>query len=162
MVLINKIDLVDNAQKEAVIGYVKGISPQSEIILTEKSKVDLSILFKKRFNLEEAEICQRWIGERQREGEDIPETVKYNISSFIYHARRPFDPVKFHDLLTNSTWWSFWGKVTRAKGFFWLANYPRYQFQMHKAGGKLVYAIEQPWFSEMPRREWAETAEERR
>lgn len=34
LVLINKIDLVDNKQKEAVIGYVKGISPRSEIIIT--------------------------------------------------------------------------------------------------------------------------------
>jgi hypothetical protein len=52
-----------------------------------------------------------------------------------------------HQLLTSSDWWPFWVRVTRAKGFFWLANYPRYQFQVHKAGSRLVYSIEQPWFS---------------
>lgn len=34
LVLINKTDLVDKKQREAVIGYVQGINPRSEVIIT--------------------------------------------------------------------------------------------------------------------------------
>ena len=111
------------------------------------------MIFKKRFNLEEAEVCQRWISERDNPV-DIPETIKYNISSFVYRARRPFDPVKFHALITSKKYWPFWLSITRAKGFFWLANYPKFEFLIHKAGSRVVYSIEKPWYVEMPKSKW--------
>ena len=77
--------------------------------------------------MEKAVISQNWIAERNKT-EDIPETIKYNISSFIYRERRPFDPHKLHALLHTEKYWPFWGRITRAKGYLWLANYPRYQF----------------------------------
>ncbi len=86
--------------------------------------------------------------------EDIPETIKYNISSFIYRQRRPFDPEKFHSLITKEKNWPFWEKITRAKGFFWLANYPRYEFLIQKAGRRILYSIEKPWYVEMPKSKW--------
>lgn len=51
LVLVNKIDLVNSKQRDSVIGYVQGINPQSEVICTNHSKIDLSVLLKKRFNL---------------------------------------------------------------------------------------------------------------
>jgi G3E family GTPase len=51
LVLVNKADLVSQKQKDAVVGYAQGINPRSEVIVTLHSKVDLSILLKKRFDL---------------------------------------------------------------------------------------------------------------
>ena len=79
--------------------------------------------------MEKAEMSQNWITERNKT-EDIPETIKYNISSFIYRQRRPFDPSKLHALLhsEHEQYLDFWCRTTRAKGYLWLANYPRFQF----------------------------------
>lgn len=153
LMIINKIDLVSKKQRDNVFGYIQGINPNSQIILSQYSQIDLNEVFKKRFDLQQSEICQRWVAERNKT-QDIPETIKYNISSFIYRARRPFDPVKFHKLITNEKYWPFWGQITRAKGFFWLANYPKFEFLIHKAGNRLVYEISKPWYVEMPKSKW--------
>lgn len=52
---------------EKVIGYLKSINPNSEIIPTTYSKVDLKDLMKvPRFDLEKAENDQKWILEKQK------------------------------------------------------------------------------------------------
>lgn len=70
LILINKTDLVTKQQKDAVHGYIKGINPESDILQTTYSNIDLTQIFKKRFNLEKAETCQRWIAVQNEE--DIP------------------------------------------------------------------------------------------
>ena len=49
-----------------------------------------------------------------------PETEEYGITSFIYRARRPFDPQRIHDVLNGEL-----PGVIRAKGHFWIATRPR-------------------------------------
>ena len=59
---MNKKDLVTKKQLEMVIGYLKSINPNSEIVPTAYSKVDLKDLMKvARFDLEKAENDQKWI-----------------------------------------------------------------------------------------------------
>lgn len=41
LVLINKSDLVTKKQKDDVIGFISGLSPQSEIHVTAHSKIDM-------------------------------------------------------------------------------------------------------------------------
>ena len=94
--------------------------------------------------------------------EDIPETIKYNISSFVYEARRPFDPNRFYDLINNKKNFYMWSNITRAKGFFWLANYPRFTFTLQKAGARIYYKLDQPWWCEVSKQMWGETKEEKK
>ena len=116
------------------------------MIATSYSKIDLKNLISvKRFDLQTAEKDQKWILEKEKI-QDIPETVKYNISSFVYEARRPFQPYKFFELINGSKNYPFWNKITRAKGFFWLANYPRFSFTIQKAGARIYYQLDQPWW----------------
>ena len=41
LVIVNKTDLVDEKKVSDVVGYVQGISQNSEVILSKYSKVDL-------------------------------------------------------------------------------------------------------------------------
>jgi G3E family GTPase len=41
LVIVNKTDLVDEKKLSDVVGYVQGINPNSEVIISKYSKVDL-------------------------------------------------------------------------------------------------------------------------
>lgn len=66
------MDLVAPEDLGTVVGYLKSINPNSEIITTSYSKVNLKDLMKApKFDLEKAENDQKWILEKQKI-EDIP------------------------------------------------------------------------------------------
>ncbi|WP_349630153.1 GTP-binding protein [Bradyrhizobium manausense] len=52
--------------------------------------------------------------------------------SFVYRARRPFEPTKFHDFPQQA-----WPGVIRAKGHFWIATRPQWVREMSQAGASL-------------------------
>lgn len=67
MIIVNKTDLVTKEQLEKVTIYLKSINPNTEIVPTVYSKVDLKDLIKvKRFDLETAEKDQKWITEKEK------------------------------------------------------------------------------------------------
>jgi G3E family GTPase len=49
----------------------------------------------------------------------MPANLTDQIRSFVYRARRPFDPDAFHRFIHSQ-----WPGVIRAKGHFWLATRP--------------------------------------
>jgi len=59
----------------------------------------------------------------------VPETEEYDIDSFVYRARRPFDPEKLYAFFNEA-----WPNVVRAKGFFWLATRPNLTGEVSQAG----------------------------
>ena len=59
-----------------------------------------------------------WHKELYNPGAHLPETEEFGVSSFVYRARRPFDPARFRAYLSKP-----WPGVLRAKGLF-LACYP--------------------------------------
>lgn len=88
----------------------------------------------------------------------MPETQEYGISSFVYRARRPFHPDKFHALL-HGDW--FGGKLLRSKGFFWLATRPQYAGQWSQAGGIAHYGFAGMFWKAVPESRWPKDPETR-
>ena len=65
IIVLNKIDLVTKKNLNIVMANLKAINPDSEIIPTNFSKVDLKSVFSvKRFDLEKAEKDIKWIMEK--------------------------------------------------------------------------------------------------
>ena len=123
VIVINKADLVDKTRLESIQAIIKKINPEAKILTTTKCQLDLKeVINTGLFDYEKAINSPGWLAELSNEHK--PETQEYGINSFVYKARRPFHPERFHDFLESDQ-----TNVIRAKGFFWLAT------RMHLIGG---------------------------
>ncbi|MFX9885222.1 GTP-binding protein, partial [Acinetobacter baumannii] len=70
-----------------------------------------------------------WFKELFGAADHRSETETYGVRSFVYRARRPFEPARFHAFINRS-----WPGVIRAKGHFWLATRPEWAGELNQAG----------------------------
>jgi G3E family GTPase len=96
-----------------------------------------------RFDFEQAAEAPGWLQELR--GEHIPETEEYGISSFVYHARRPFHPARFHQWINQE-----WPGVIRSKGYFWLASRPGLVGSWSQAGPVTRHELGGLWWVAVP------------
>jgi len=76
VLLVNKCDLVTDAQRGAVETFLRKVNPTAEIMCTEHSKIQPdALLGTARFRLEKAEEHPQWLMEA-RENEHTPETLE--------------------------------------------------------------------------------------
>ena len=133
VIVLNKLDLVNEEQASEVEAILSALNPGAEIIPTTQSKVPLQrVLDTGLFDYDKAESSAGWI--RELQGEHTPETEEYGISSFTYRQSRPFDARKFADAIAVRK--NLQG-VLRAKGFFWVVADHRVAYQFAQAGGIL-------------------------
>ncbi len=150
VIVLNKLDLVSEEQAERVHAIVKALNPGAKIQMTTRGQVPLeSVLDTGLFDYDRAASSAGWI--RELQGEHVPETEEYGISSFTYRTHRPFDAEKlwafFHDD-TN------WRGVLRSKGFFWIAADHRVAYEWAQAGGVSSVNVAGMWWAAVPRDQW--------
>lgn len=150
VILISKTDLVSHAQVENLTAILKSLNTSAHIIPIKNGNVAIDqVLGTERFNFEKAQQAPGWLKEMR--GEHTPETEEYGISSFCYHARRPFHPQKFYDFLHTT---EDYGKLLRSKGYFWLASRPEFAGQWSQAGGIARYGYGGLFWKALPKSEW--------
>ena len=160
VLVINKVDLVSEAQLGSVETFVKLVNPQAEVLRTTHSKLEPALLFgKARFSMQRAEEHPQWLQEA-REHEHTPETIEYGISSFVFRARLPFHPERLHAALGGSPravggpWAGALGKLLRVKGIAWLAPWSSRQGVVALAGTQLTVTPGQAWWASVKREHW--------
>jgi G3E family GTPase len=137
VILLSKTDLAKAGDVERLTAILKTLNTNAQIIPIKHGEVDINaVLNTGLFDFEKAEKAPGWLAEMR--GEHIPETEEYGISSFVYEARRPFNPEKFHQFLHNT---EPYGKLIRSKGFFWLASRPEFVGTWNQAGGIARYGF---------------------
>lgn len=120
VVVINKTDLVDDEQLAHVEALVTRLNPGARQIRASFGRVSPAALLNTgSFDMAAAETAPGWIAELN--GEHIPETIEYGISSLLFRAAEPFHPQRLWDFLENAV--TKYG-VLRSKGFLWLATRP--------------------------------------
>ncbi len=155
--LVSKTDLLDEAQRQDVIGMLRALNPDAVILPITHGRVPLDqVLNTGRFDFERASLAPGWLKEMR--GEHVPETEEYGISSFTYTARRPFHPARFHAFL-NRDWDN--GKLLRSKGYFWLATRPRLAGTWSQAGGIAHHGVAGFFWKAVAEKNWPEDAETR-
>jgi len=129
VIVINKTDLVEPDHLAALHAMLHHLNPDAHILHATFGQVPLdAILHTHRFDLEQAQQSPAWAKELQ--GEHIPETEEYGISSFVYRARRPLHPARFWEFINAE-----WEGVIRSKGIFWLASRMDWIGLWSQAGG---------------------------
>lgn len=150
VVILNKISTATPEQRDAARKIIVGLNPDARLIEADFGKVDLKeVLGTGRFDFAKAETHPLWYKELHGFKDHVPETEEYGIRSFVYRARKPFDPTKFQAFIDKS-----WPGVVRAKGFFWLATRPHHVGEISQAGALVRTGKMGLWWTSVSREQW--------
>ncbi|WP_414440764.1 zinc metallochaperone GTPase ZigA [Burkholderia sp. 22PA0106] len=153
VIVLNKIDLLDSGERERLTAILRGLNPRARIEAAEFGKVPLDrVLGTGLFDFDEASKAPGWLQEMR--GMHRPETDEYGIGSFVYRARRPFHPQRFHVLVESE-----WPGVVRSKGFFWLASHPTLAGNWSQAGAVARHGPAGYWWAAVPDERWPDDPE---
>lgn len=153
VIVLNKTDLIDEAQKKTVRAIIRSLNARAEIIDATFGRVDLGrVMGTGLFDFDEAQEHPLWAQELYHFKDHVPETEEYGIISFIYRARQPFHPEKLYRFFNET-----WDGVVRAKGFFWLATRPDYVGEMSQAGAFVRHNGMGRWWVGVPKERWPDS-----
>ncbi|MDD0976893.1 MULTISPECIES: zinc metallochaperone GTPase ZigA [Pseudomonas] len=148
VIVLNKIDLISEDERQQLIAILNSLNPRAKMEISEFGKIPLDrVLNTGLFDFDEASRAPGWLQEMR--GTHTPETEEYGIRSFVYRARRPFHPERFHELVERE-----WPGVVRSKGYFWLASEPAMAGNWSQAGAVARHGPAGYWWAAIPQDRW--------
>lgn len=162
VILLNKCDLVADADLDHAEELLAALAPRAEIVRTVHAQVDPDdILDTGLFDPTETGSGAAWqqaISEagHARSGEAVhdhasshhdhahPDEV-YSVSSFTYRRRRPFHPERIAGLFADLP-----PSVVRSKGVFWVAGRDETALLLSQAGPNVRIEVLGPWLASLP------------
>ncbi|MFE9030699.1 GTP-binding protein [Streptomyces iakyrus] len=121
VLVLNKLDLVGEADADRVRGMLARLNPTARLIPAVHGRIGVrDVLETGRFDLERAQQAPGWV--RELNGDHVPETEEYGISSLVFRSSVPFHPGRLWDFVTGDLDSGAHGHVLRSKGFFTLAG----------------------------------------
>jgi G3E family GTPase len=152
VVVLNKVVDATSHQIEAALQIIRSLNADAKIIETSHSDVPANaILNTGLFDFEKAQEHPMWAKELYGFADHIPETEEYGVASFVYRARRPFEPEKVMAVLNGDL-----TGVIRAKGHFWIATRPDWVAEFSLAGALSSIKPMGTWWASVPRDLWPE------
>ena len=133
--VLNKTDTVTPEQLAELKAIVRSLQKDAVIVEAEQGNVDLKeILDTDRFDFMKAYNSAAWIEAMEHpEEHDDPEVLEYDIQTFVYHRRQPFDQAAFQNFVENH-----WPDcVVRAKGVLWSDLNPDMCYLFEQAGHQM-------------------------
>ncbi|RPE67354.1 G3E family GTPase [Pacificibacter maritimus] len=146
VIVLNKASDAGSYKLDAARKIVVALNPDARIVEADYGKVSHEHIFDTGlFNFEAAQEHPLWAKELYGFEDHIPETEEYGISSFVYRARRPFDPEKLSAVLNGPL-----PGVLRAKGHFWIATQPDWLAEFSLAGALSSIKPLGVWWATVP------------
>jgi G3E family GTPase len=150
VILLNKVSDAGPDRVDAAIKIIKSLNPDARLILTDHSRVDAGeIMGTGLFDHDKAHEHPLWAKELYGFADHVPETEEYGVTSFVYRARKPFDPARIHAVLNGPL-----SGVIRAKGHFWIATQPDWVAEFSLAGALSSVRPLGTWWAAVPRDRW--------
>lgn len=174
IILLNKVDDVSKEELGLVKSIIRSLQPKADIIECNYGDVDLDqIINTKAFNFDKVATSASWIAEIEGheedeyehhhehgedehhqghhhhhglENEESGEALEYNIETFVYYARKPFDINFFDDFVARK-----WPKqIIRCKGLCYFANEKEVCYVFEQAGKQVSLRNAGQWYATMP------------
>lgn len=150
VVVLNKIADAQPQQVEAARQIIRSLNADARIIETSYSDVPAdAILDTGLFDFDKAHDHPMWAKELYGFADHVPETEEYGVASFVYRARRPFEPEKILEILNGEL-----PGVIRAKGHFWIATRPDWVAEFSMAGALSSIKPLGTWWASVPKDRW--------
>ena len=132
--VLNKADLVTPEQLGELRALVRGLQKDATIIEADHGKVDIDeMLSTDRFDFNAAYESAAWIDAMEHpEEHDDPEVLEYDIQTFVYERRKPFDMDQLQQFAQN---WP--DEIIRCKGLAWFADDPNMAYVFEQAGHQI-------------------------
>ena len=133
--VLNKTDTVTPEQLAELKAIVRSLQKDAVIVEATQGNVDLKeVLDTGRFDFMKAYNSAAWIEAMEHpEEHDDPEVLEYDIQTFVYHRRQPFDQAAFQNFVENH-----WPDcVVRAKGVLWSDLNPDMCYLFEQAGHQM-------------------------
>ncbi|RKT32908.1 G3E family GTPase [Roseovarius halotolerans] len=150
VVVLNKVTDAGRERLDAARKVVRSLNADARIIETDFAEVAAGeVLDTGLFDFDKAHDHPLWAKELYGFADHVPETEEYGVGSFVYRARRPFDPERLHAVLNGPL-----PGVIRAKGHFWLATRPDWVAEFSLAGALSRVAPLGTWWATIPSERW--------
>ncbi|PSQ50726.1 cobalamin biosynthesis protein CobW [Halobacteriales archaeon SW_7_65_23] len=169
VVLLNKADLVDEADLDRAERLISELVPRATVYWTTHGRIDAGkILGTGLYDPGETGAGAGWQqgtsehahghadsadhadgadhDQAHDHGHDhaSPDEV-YNVSSFVYNRRRPFHPERIRELFGDLP-----ASVVRSKGVFWVAGRDEEALLVSQAGPNARVEVLGPWLASLP------------
>ena len=133
--ILNKADKVTPGQMSELKAIVHSLQKEAVIVEATRGDVPMSeLLDTNRFDFEKAYNSAAWVDAMEHpEEHDDPEVLEYDIETFIYKRRKPFDLDKLNEYAEG---WPT--SIIRAKGIMWVTEHPDTAYVFEQAGRQMT------------------------
>ena len=133
--ILNKADKVTPEQMSELKAIVHSLQKEAVIVEATRGDVPMSeLLDTNRFDFEKAYNSAAWVDAMEHpEEHDDPEVLEYDIETFIYKRRKPFDLDKLNEYAEG---WPT--SIIRAKGIMWVTEHPDTAYVFEQAGRQMT------------------------
>ena len=155
--VLNKCDRVTPEQVAELKAIVRGLQPHACIVEAVNGNVPMDELLNTgRFSFDEAYGSAAWVDAMEHpEEHENPEVLEYDVSTFVYQRRQPFDYHALSEFVNN------WPEsVIRVKGLMWVNNDPDMCYVFEQAGQQFTLTENGQWAALMPEDELKRNMEE--
>lgn len=157
VIILNKVSDAGPVKVLAARKIIAALNPDAKVIESDYSEVATEeVLGTGQFDFDRAHEHPLWAKELYGFASHVPETDEYDVSSFVYRARRPFAPLKIEEVLNGDL-----PGVIRAKGHFWLATRPEWAAEFSMAGALSTIKPLGRWWAAVPQNYWPDHPEAR-
>lgn len=133
VIVLNKLDLVDKESADRLRATLTRLNPAARVVPAVHGRVKVGdVLGTSLFDLERAQQAPGWV--RELNGDHVPETEEYGISSTVFRSELPFHPGRLWTFVTEELDSGAYGQILRSKGFFTLASRPHVTGLWSQAG----------------------------
>ncbi len=148
VILLNKFDLTDENTLCETKSIVRELNLKARILNAINGQVDIrDITNTNLFSEKTMQESATWMVAMNGKQEDL----SLHVSSRAWTSRRKLDPQRFWNFVNQD--WNY-GKMYRAKGFFWLASQETHIGVINLAGSVLNIEYGGRWWHHTPRELW--------